>query len=111
MTVSEAVFLLKISKMLSNLLIVITPPYHRSFWTSGHDVAYTPKTLKKVLKLAGYKVILITYDKASMLYIGNMKLFPSILLKILNIIPIARIKVNLLAVGIPSIRDRMSFNY
>jgi len=98
-TVKEAVSLLRTFRKLSRLLIVVTPSYHRLFWTPGHVTAYTPKTLEKVLKIAGYRVLLVTYDKAFMLNI-LMKLIPPFLIKILNMFPIAQFKVNLIAVGI-----------
>jgi len=98
-TVGEAVSLLRGFRRLSKLLVVVTPSYHRHFWTPGHVTAYTPKTLEKVLKMAGYRVLLVTYDKAFMLN-TPMKLIPPFLVKILNMFPIAQFKVNLIAVGI-----------
>lgn len=97
--ISEAIPLLRTFREIGKLLVIITPSYHRGFWTPGHIVAYTPKVLEKVMKLAGYETLLVTYDKAFMLNV-HANLFPSTLVKILNNIPIMRVKVNLLAIGI-----------
>jgi len=98
-TIREAVSLLREFRRLSKLLVVVTPSYHRHFWTPGHVTAYTPKTLEKVLKIAGYRVLIVTYDKAFMLN-TPMKLIPPFLVKVLNMFPVAQFKVNLIAVGI-----------
>jgi len=75
-------------------LVVVAPSYHRHFWTPGHVTAYMPKTLEKVLEIAGYRVL-----KAFMLT-TPMMLIPPFLVEILNMFPIAQFKVNLIAVGI-----------
>jgi len=95
----EAVSLLKDFGRISSLLVVVTPSYHRHFWTPGHVVTYTPETLERVLHTACFKVLLLTLDKAFVINLAP-HLLPKFLIKILNLIPIPQVKVNLLAIGI-----------
>lgn len=97
-TVLEAISLLKSFKEVGVVMIIVTPSYHRTFWSPGHVTPYTIKTIKRVMELAGYKSIIVNYDKAFVLSIP-LKLFPELIVKLLNLIPIARLKANILAVG------------
>jgi len=97
-SVSEAISFLRSFNRLSNTIIVITPSYHRAFWSPGHVTPYTLKTIRRVLELANYKPMIITYDKAFILNIP-LKFFPELIVKFLNLTPVARLKVNILAVG------------
>jgi len=95
----EAVLLLKDFGRIAPLLIVVTPSYHRHFWTPGHVIAYTSETLKKVLHAACYRVLLVTLDKAFVINLSP-HLLPKFLIKILNLLPIPQVKLNLLAIAI-----------
>jgi ubiquinone/menaquinone biosynthesis C-methylase UbiE len=53
-TVREAVQILSQFSRIASIVVIITPSYHRSFWTPGHITPYTMKTLAKLLTLAGF---------------------------------------------------------
>jgi len=107
-TVREAIQILSQFGRIANIVVIITPSYHRSFWTPGHITPYTMKTLAKVLTLAGFHPLLITYDKAFILNLSSHMFERSrLLVRLLNNIPISFAKLNLLAVGISRWQERV----
>jgi ubiquinone/menaquinone biosynthesis C-methylase UbiE len=102
-TVREAIQILSQFSKIASIVVIITPSYHRSFWTPGHITPYTMKTLAKVLALAGFRPLLITYDKAFILDLPPQVFERNrLLVSLLNNIPISRVRLNLLAIGISS---------
>jgi ubiquinone/menaquinone biosynthesis C-methylase UbiE len=102
-TVREAIQILSQFSKIASIVVIITPSYHRSFWTPGHITPYTMKTLAKVLALAGFRPLLITYDKAFILNLPPQVFERNrLLVSLLNNIPISRVRLNLLAIGISS---------
>lgn len=100
-TVRETIQILSHFSRIACTVVIITPSYHRSFWTPGHTTPYTMKTLAKVLTLAGFHPLLITYDKAFILNLPSQVFERNgLLVSLLNNIPISRVKLNLLAIGI-----------
>ena len=100
-TAREAIQILSQFSKIASIVVIITPSYHRSFWTPGHITPYTMKTLAKVLALAGFRPLLITYDKAFILNLSPQVFERNrLLVSLLNNIPISCVKLNLLAIGI-----------
>jgi 2-polyprenyl-3-methyl-5-hydroxy-6-metoxy-1,4-benzoquinol methylase len=99
-TVREAIQILSQFSKIASIVVIITPSYHRSFWTPGHITPYTMKTLAKILTLAGFHPLLVTYDKAFILNLPPQVLERNKLIaSLLNNIPISFAKLNLLAIG------------
>lgn len=97
-TVLEAIHVLRNFREIGDTVVIVTPSYHRTFWVPGHVTPYTLKTIRRVMEIAGYRAVTVSYDKAFVLGIP-LKLFPELIVKLLNLIPIARLKVNILAIG------------
>jgi 2-polyprenyl-3-methyl-5-hydroxy-6-metoxy-1,4-benzoquinol methylase len=99
-SVRDAVKILNSFCKIARIIIIITPSYHRNFWTPGHITPYTMKILNKVMILSGFDPLLVTYDKAFILNLPS-QIFENRLIKdFLNNIPISRVKLNLIAIGI-----------
>jgi len=96
----DAVKILNSFCKIARLLIIITPSYHRNFWTPGHITPYTMKILNKVMILSGFDPLLVTYDKALILDLPSQIFEKRLIKNFLNNIPISRIKLNLIAIGI-----------
>jgi len=96
----DAVKILNSFCKIARLLIIITPSYHRNFWTPGHITPYTMKILNKIMILSGFDPLLVTYDKALILNLPSQIFEKRLIKNFLNNIPISRIKLNLIAIGI-----------
>jgi len=100
-TVREAIQILSQFSKIACIVVIITPSYHRSFWTPGHITPYTMKTSAKVLTLAGFRPLLITYDKAFILNLPPQVFERNrLIVSLFNNMPMSFMKLNLLAIGI-----------
>jgi len=76
-------------------LVVITPTYHRWFFTPGHVRPYTPYTLKETLRKEGFNVQLVGYS-----HIFFVRKNSHLIKELINILPLKSFKEVIIAIAL-----------